>query len=158
MVTIVFWRIWDRRRGPVDEITRVAIGACLMALAPLVLALASAQAAASGHRVGLVWGVAFHLINNIGFINLYPVALALFSRAAPPRLAGLMMGVFKLHLFAANLLVGFLGGLLGTMSGSRFWLLHAALIGGGAVLLFVLRAAFREPLAPHRAHQDLQFQ
>ena len=148
VVTIVFWRIWDRRRGPVDEITRVAIGAMLMAAAPLILAIASAQAHASGHKVGLAWGFAFHIINNVGFANLYPVAMALFSRAAPPRLAGLMMGVFKLHLFAASLLVGFLGGLLGTMSGTRFWLMHAGLIGSGAALLLLLRLAFRQALAP----------
>ena len=153
LLTILFWRFWDRRRGPVDEITRVALGACIMAMAPLILALASAHAQASGQRVGLVWGVAFHLINSIGFVNLYPVALALFSRAAPPRLAGLMMGVFKLHLFAANLVVGFLGGLLGTMSGARFWLLHAALISGGAALLVLLRAAFRQVLAPREEGQ-----
>ena len=148
VATIVFWRIWDRRRGPVDEITRVAIGAMLMAAAPLTLAIASAHAQANGHKVGLAWGFAFHIINNVGFANLYPVAMALFSRAAPPRLAGLMMGVFKLHLFAASLLVGFLGGLLGTMSGSRFWLMHAGLIGTGAVLLLLLRAGFRQVLAP----------
>jgi POT family proton-dependent oligopeptide transporter len=148
LLTIWFWRVWNRHCMPVDEITRVAIGAALMAAAPLTLALASAQATASGHRVGLAWGVAFHVINNVGFANLYPVAMALFSRAAPPRLAGLMMGVFKLHLFAASLLVGFLGGLVSTMSGTRFWLLHAGLIGAGAVLLVLLRAAFRQVLAP----------
>jgi POT family proton-dependent oligopeptide transporter len=145
---LIFWRLWDRRYGPVDEITRVAIGAFIMAAAPLTLAIASAQAAASGHRVGLVWGIAFHIINSIGFSNVYPVGLALFSRAAPPALAGLMMGVFKLHLFAANLLVGFLGGLVGTMPGAKFWLMHAALVAAGAVLLLLAKAGFGRVLAP----------
>jgi POT family proton-dependent oligopeptide transporter len=148
VLTLMFWRWWDRRRRPVDEITRVIIGACIMAAAPLTLALASAEAAASGKRVGLAWGLAFHIINGIGFFNLYPVAQSLFSRAAPPALAGLMMGVFRLHLFATNLLVGFLGGLLGRMDGQRFWLMHAGLVTFGALLLLLDKSVFGRILAP----------
>jgi POT family proton-dependent oligopeptide transporter len=148
VLVLMFWRWWDRTHRPIDEITRVVIGAFLMAAAPLTLAIASAEAAASGHRLGLGWGLAFHIINSIGFFNFYPVATALFSRAAPPALAGLMMGVFRLHLFAANLLVGFLGGLLGSMSGERFWLMHAALVTGGALLLLLSKVVFGRVLTP----------
>jgi POT family proton-dependent oligopeptide transporter len=148
VLVLVFWRWWDRRFRPLDEIDRVIIGAFLMAAAPLTLALASAEAAASGKRLGLAWGLAFHIINGIGFFNLYPVAQSLFSRAAPLALAGLMMGVFRLHLFAANILVGYLGGLLGTMNATRFWLLHAALVAGGGLLLLINKIIFGRVLAP----------
>jgi POT family proton-dependent oligopeptide transporter len=148
IVILMFWRWWDRIYRPVDEITRVVIGAFLMAAAPLTLAIASAEVTASGHRVGLAWGLAFHIINSIGFFNLYPVALSLFSRAAPKALAGLMMGVFRLNLFASNIAVGFLGGLLGEMSGERFWLMHAGLVATGGVMLVVARAVFGRVLAP----------
>jgi len=148
VLVLMFWRWWDRTHRPVDEITRVIIGAFMMAAAPLTLAIASADAAASGKHVGLAWGLAFHIINSIGFFNLYPVALALFSRAAPPALAGLMMGAFRLHLFAANLLVGFLGGLLGPMTGTSFWLMHAGLVSGGALLLLLNKMVFGYVLAP----------
>ena len=148
VLVLLFWRWWDRRRRPVDEITRVIIGAFLMAAAPLTLALASAEAAASGKRLGLAWGLAFHIINGIGFFNLFPVAQSLFSRVAPPALAGLMMGVFRLHLFAANLLVGFLGGLLGPFDATRFWLMHAGLVSTGGVLLLCNKLVFGRVLAP----------
>jgi POT family proton-dependent oligopeptide transporter len=148
VLVLMFWRWWDRTHRPVDEITRVVIGAFMMAAAPLTLAIASAEAAASGQRIGLAWGLAFHIINSIGFFNLYPVALALFSRAAPPALAGLMMGVFRLHLFAANLLVGFLGGLLGPMNAERFWLMHAGLVAAGGLLLLLNKVVFGHVLAP----------
>jgi len=85
ILTLMFWRWWDRSRRPVDEITRVILGAFLMAAAPLTLAVASAEAAASGHRLGLAWGLAFHIINSVGFFNLYPVAQSLYSRVAPRR-------------------------------------------------------------------------
>jgi len=148
VLVLMFWRWWDRTYRPVDEITRVVIGAFIMATAPLTLAIASAEAAASGHRVGLAWGLAFHIINSIGFSNLFPVALSLFSRASPPALAGLMMGVFKLHLFVGNVLVGYLGGLLGTMDGERFWLMHAGLVTGGGLLLLLSKVVFGHVLAP----------
>jgi POT family proton-dependent oligopeptide transporter len=148
VLVLMFWRWWDRSYRPVDEITRVVIGAFIMAAAPLTLAIASAEAAAGGQRVGLAWGLAFHIINSIGFSNLFPVALSLFSRAAPPALAGLMMGVFKLHLFVGNVLVGYLGGLLGLMDGKRFWLMHAGLVTAGGLLLLLGKLVFGHVLAP----------
>ncbi len=148
VLVLVFWRWWDRKHRPVDEITRVVIGAFLMAAAPLTLALASAEAAASGKRLGLAWGLAFHIINSVGFFNFFPVAQALFSRAAPRALAGVMMGVFRTHLFATNLLVGFLGGLLGPMAATPFWLMHAGLVAGGGFLLLLGKFVFGDVLAP----------
>lgn len=148
VLTLMFWRWWDRRYGAVDEITRVVLGAFIMAAAPLTLAIASAEVASSGNRVGLGWGLAFHIINSIGFFNLFPVATSLFSRAAPPALAGSMMGIFRLHLFAANILVGYLGGLLDQMSGESFWLLNVGLVTAGALLLLIARTLFGRVLAP----------
>ena len=45
--------------------------------------------------------------------------LALYSRAAPQRLEGLVIGVYYLHLFIGNTFVGWLAGLLETMPGPR---------------------------------------
>ena len=56
-----------------------------------------------------------------------PVGLALYSRAAPRSIGGLMIGVYYLHLFLANMAVGRLGGFLETLGGTSFWLLHAGL-------------------------------
>jgi len=58
------------------------------------------------------------------------------------------MGIFRLHLFFTNLLVGYLGGLLGRMDGTRFWLLHVGLVAGGGVLLLLIKVAFGAVLAP----------
>lgn len=149
--TVVFWRWWRAHRREPDEITKLTLGAAISALAPLVLALASAQEAATGRKVGLAWGLAFHLLNDIGFANLFAVGLALFSRAAPRSMVGLMFGVYYLHLFAANLTVGWLGGLLERMTPTRFWLLHAALVGAGALMMLLLRLVFRRTLAPTTA-------
>jgi len=148
MASVAFWRWWATKRREPDEITKLWIGALIAASAPLALALASAQEAATGHKVGLGWALAFHVLNDVGFANIFPVGLALFSRAAPRAIAGLMIGVYYLHLAVVSLIVGWLGGLLETMGPISFWLLHAGLIAAGAAVMLVFGLAFGRSLAP----------
>jgi POT family proton-dependent oligopeptide transporter len=148
--SLMFWRWWRRRHRDPDEIVKIAIGAAISALAPAILALASVQAA-GGHKVGLGWGVAFHLVNDIGFANVYAIGIALYSRAAPAALGATVVNGFVLHLFLANLFVGWLAGLLEVMPAPQFWLLHSGLIAGAALVLMVFARVFRGILAPHHA-------
>ena len=87
-------------------------------------------------------------MNSIGFANVLPVGLALFARASPKSIAGLMLGVYFLHLFATNNLVGWLGGLLERLPGTQFWGLHAALAAVAALLTFFASRVFRSLLVP----------
>ena len=143
-----FWRLWGRWREQPDEIVKLAIGAVIAAGAPLLLALGSANEAATGHKVSLAWGLGFHIINDIGYANMFPVGLALFSRAAPRAIGGALIGVYYLHLFVANLVVGYLGRYLEPMGPTAFWMLHAGLVFGGAVALVLFAIVFRRRLAP----------
>ena len=59
-----------------------------------------------------------------------------------------MIGVYYLHLFAANMTVGWLGGLLEKMPGAHFWLLHAGLVAVGAAGLLAVRSFAGRILAP----------
>ena len=102
--------------------------------------------------------MAFELLNDFGFANFFPVGLALFSRAAPKALGGMIIGVFYLHLFIGNLLVGWLGGLLERMPATNFWLMHAGLIAAAALVLLVLRGAMGRVLAPAAAIGDAAVQ
>jgi POT family proton-dependent oligopeptide transporter len=147
-LSLLFWRFWATRFREPNEITKLTIGTLISALAPLTLAAAAIQSAATGQKVGLGWGIAFHVINDIGFANVFPVGIALFSRAAPRAVAGTMIGVYYLHLFACNMLVGWLGGLLEKMPAAHFWLLHAGLVGAGGVGLLVIRSFAGRILAP----------
>ena len=145
---VAFWRWWSRRHREPDEIVKLTLGAAIAALAPLLLAAGSMQAAFTGQKVPLSWGVGFHLVNDLGYALLYPVGLALYSRAAPRSIAGLMIGVFYLHLFLSNMLVGRLGGYLETLGGTSFWLLHSGLVAVGCGILLFFTLAFRHLLAP----------
>src|SRR5262249_10294219 len=121
---IAFWRWYGKRRKEPDEITKIVIGVSIIALGPLVLTCCAVVAKSTGHVVPLYWSPGFNLLNDIGFANVLPVGLALYSRAAPKGLGGMMIAVYYVHLFMGNLLTGYLGGLLGTMSDTTFWLMH----------------------------------
>jgi POT family proton-dependent oligopeptide transporter len=77
-----------------------------------------------------------------------PVGLALYSRAAPPGLQGVMIGLYYLHLFFGNTFVGWLAGLLEVMPGSQFWGLHAVLVASAGVGLLLVKLVFGRLLAP----------
>lgn len=148
---IVFWSWWSKRAKEPDEIWKMAIGSAIAACAPLILAAASAQFEATGQKASLVWGIGFHLVNDIGFAMIFPVGLALYSRAAPRQVSGIFIGIYYLHLFLCNLATGKVAGMIETMSGVHFWTMHAIIIGAGAVLLAVFAILFRKLLAPTAA-------
>jgi POT family proton-dependent oligopeptide transporter len=146
--SIAFWRWWAEKWPEPGELTKISIGVATAAVAPLVLALASAIAASTHARVSILWGLGFHFINDVGFANVMPIGLALYSRAAPKGLTGIFIGVFYLHYFMANMFVGWVGGLLEKMPASTFWLLHVGLMLGAAAVLLILRFAVGKILAP----------
>jgi POT family proton-dependent oligopeptide transporter len=145
---IAFWRWWATRWPEPDELLKITIGAAIAATAPLALAVAATSFSQTGHRVTLWWGVAFELLNDIGFANVFPVGLALYSRAAPKGLGGTLVAIYLINQFICNFFVGWLGGQLDVMNPGAFWMLHAALIAGAAVILFAVRFTVGRSLAP----------
>jgi len=152
---VAFWRWYGSRWREPDEVTKVALGCFISSVAFILLAIVASHAAASGAGVSLWVAVAVHTINGIGFANVFPVSLALYSRAAPRAIAATMIGVYYLFLFGANTLVGWVGGWLDEMPPLHFWGLHAvAIIAAGAIFAAVklafgrLLAAAEEEPAP----------
>ena len=148
VAVLAFWRFYGRFRKEPDEIWKMTIGAVIAAGAPGLLALASLQELATGQKASLAYGLGFHIINSVGFAMLFPIGLALYSRAAPRAISGVMIGVYYLHLFLCNSAVGYLGGLIEKMSAANFWFMHAGLVLLGAVLMVLFALAFGRHLAP----------
>ena len=146
--SLVFWRWWSRWRAEPTELTKITIGAVIMILAPLVLVAASMSVAQTGHRAGLGWAVLFEVLTNLGWANVAPVGLALYARSAPKAIASTIIGVFYLQVFLSNMLVGWLGGFLERMTAANFWLLHAGLTAGAAIVLLAIRGPVSRALAP----------
>ncbi|HEY8571216.1 peptide MFS transporter [Phenylobacterium sp.] len=140
---VVFWRWWKTKFKEPDELGKIAIGCAFGAAGVLALVAGAAIAEATGTKVAFGWLFLFHLLNDIGFANVLPVGLALYARSSPRAIAGTVVGIYYLHLFAGNLLVGnVLGARLETMTGTAFWLMHAVLVGGACIAILVIKALF----------------
>jgi POT family proton-dependent oligopeptide transporter len=145
---VAFWRLWSRKfREPV-EITKMGIGSLCAVTGMLSLAMGAAIAASSGHKVSIGWLITFHMLNSIGFANVFPVSLALYARVAPAALSATIIGIYYLAFFAANNLVGWVGGFLEKMSATQFWLLHAGLCGTAGIIFLLGGHFFGHLLAP----------
>jgi POT family proton-dependent oligopeptide transporter len=151
LAALVFWRWWAARRREPDEITKMALGCFLAAGAPALLMIPALSIEDGGARISILWSFAYALVNNLGFANILPVGLALYSRVAPRGFQGVMLGIYYLHLFIGNLFVGWLAGLLEVMQGSHFWALHAVLVACAGVGLLLVKLVFGRLLAPEAA-------
>jgi POT family proton-dependent oligopeptide transporter len=146
---VVFWRLWSKKYPEPAEITKMGIGSLVAVTGFISLAIGAAIAATSGGKVSIGWLITFHVLNSIGFANVFPVSLALYARVAPPALSATIIGIFYLNLFGANNLVGWIGGLLEKMAATQFWLLHSALCGTAGIIFLVAGRLFGHLLAPN---------
>ncbi len=149
-LSLMFWRWWAKRYAEPSEIAKITIGLFVSAAGVLALAL-GAMTTGDGHKAHIGWVLGFEVLNSFGFANVFPVGIALYARAAPKTVAGTIMGVYYLHLFMANNLVGYLGGLLERMSGAQFWLMHVGLVGTAAVIMWFVARYFGHYLIPEEA-------
>lgn len=140
-LSLMFWRWWAKHYTEPSEIMKMSIGLALSALGIGAIAMA-ALLAGDGHKASIWWVLGFEVLNSFGFANLFPVGIALYSRASPKAVAGTMMGIYYLHLFACNNFVGWLGGQMERMSGASYWGMHVALVGGATVCLFIIARLF----------------
>ena len=144
---VAFWRLWAKRLKEPSEVVKITLGLGISALGMLCLA-GAAMDYAPGQKAGIGWVLGFELLNSIGFANVFPVGLAMYVRVAPKSVVGTIMGVYYLHLFMCNNLVGWLGGLLEKLSGVQFWLLHAGLVAAATVIMAVTAKAAGKIMDP----------
>ena len=120
----LFYRWYGKRWREPDEITKIIIGSGFTIAGQLCLYMAAASHGAD-EKIGLFWPVAFHFLNSIGFAHMLPVSLALFAKYAPKSINATIIGLYYLAFFAANTMVGWIGGFLEVWPTTNFWLLHA---------------------------------
>ncbi len=143
---LMFWR-WqaDRGREP-NEFIKTGVGCLIFAASTLWLAGAGLVTDAHG-RTPLIWAVGFHLASNLGWLYFSPVMVALYSRASPMRVTATLMGINSLSVFVGSTISGRLGSLYETLSAAQFWTLHAAIVGGGGLILLLIGARFSHAYA-----------
>jgi POT family proton-dependent oligopeptide transporter len=138
---LMFWR-WQAARGrEPGEFIKIAIGCFIFGASTLWLAAAGLVTDAHG-RTPLLWAVAFHLASNLGWLYFVPTVTALFSRAAPRAVNATLIGVSSLAVFLGSTISGRMGSLYETLPASSFWMLHAALVALGGVIMLIIGLRF----------------
>lgn len=140
-----FWKWVGTRGKEPDELGKMIIGSVFSMAGGLCLFMAAATQGSG--KIGLFWPVMFHLLNSIAFSHILPVSLALFSKVAPRALNATVIGLYYLAFFAANKIVGTIGGWYSTMPTTTFWLLHVACAGVGLIAFVVFKLAVGKRLA-----------
>ena len=105
----VFGLMWthlnDRKAGPSTPM-KFSSGLLCMAVGMFILTTGTSVYADSEGMVSPWWIVASNLFIAAGELLLYPIALAMIHRLAPPHLYGMMMGVWSVSIAGAFALGG----------------------------------------------------
>ncbi len=136
-VVIATWA-WQARHGSEPApVTKMAIG-CAATAACFGLLTIPAIWIDEGQRVSVLWIAAALALQTVGELYLMPVALSLFSRAAPARMVSVMMAVNYLSLAAGFYLAGYLGHFWQDTSKVAFFGMISGISSATAIALFAL--------------------
>ncbi len=131
----VFAWIWVRL-GPREPSTpmKFALGLLLAGLSFVLLLPAAAMAqSAEGVRVSGLWLVGAYFLQVMGELCLSPVGNSVVTKLAPPRIVGMMMGLWFLSIAAGNKISGWLAGFSASVPLTTLF---------GSVAVVTLAAAF----------------
>ena len=121
---------------------RMALGALIVAMAYLLLAVVAATADHS--RASWLWLVLFFVVFTLGELYILPTGLGLFARLAPVGLGATTLAAWFLATFSGSLAAGAVGALWTHMGHAAFFALLALLAAvAGALLLALDRPARR---------------
>jgi proton-dependent oligopeptide transporter, POT family len=73
-------------------------------------------------KASLIWLVLTYLVHTLGELCLSPVGLSVVTKLSPPKLASVLMGVWLLSSFVANILGGFLASSVESMGAGKIFL------------------------------------
>ncbi|MFZ6843614.1 peptide MFS transporter [Undibacterium sp. RuTC16W] len=139
----MFSKIWEKYWNPSGPV-KFGVGLILLGLgfAALSYGSASIPAGAKTASVSMVFLIVAYLFHTMGELCISPVGLSYISKLAPPRLLGLMFGVWYVNTAIANKLAGFTGSYIDhiseTYSLSTFFLIFTIIpITAGLVFMML---------------------
>ena len=134
------WIALARRHLNPSAPAKFALGVILMGSGFLVMAAAAALVA-SGSKVLPSWLVVTYLLHTFGELCLSPVGLSYYTKLAPKRFVGQMMGMWFVAMSLGNLVAGLIAGdfdadNVAAMPGQYLHIVYFS-VGLGAVLLAI---------------------
>jgi proton-dependent oligopeptide transporter, POT family len=145
-LTLWLWQREAKRNAEPADLTKIAIGCVVFALSCVWLSIA--EAFSGGGKISMLWPFVFHFMGACAYLYVGPVMLALISRSAPPSVNAMMVGGYYLSLFLGSIISGWLGRFYEVLSPAGFWLMHAAIVAAGAVVILLLRHPLIRLLQP----------
>ena len=140
-LALFFSWLWLRlgRHEPSSP-AKFAYGLLFVGLGFLLLVPGSILAQAGGKTtlVSPMWLTGVYLLHTIGELCLSPVGLSLMTKLAPPRIVGLMMGVWFLSTATGNKMGGWVAGFFDTLPLPMLFAAVAGTTIGSAVVLVLL--------------------
>lgn len=115
----MLWTALGRTRLALSATAKMGLGLLLLGVGFFVMFNADRLAAKTG-LVGPQWLVIVYLFNTLGELCLSPIGLSMVNKLAPVKVASLMMAIWFMSNFVANILAGKLEGLLAD-SGINLW-------------------------------------
>lgn len=128
------WNTQSARKKSPSSVDKMAIGCFLLGGSFLVLMWAM-RGIGTAEKISFLWLVGCTLIYTLGELYLSPIGLSLVTKVAPPRLVGMLMGMWFLSSFFGNYLSGYLGTYYEKMPKEGFFLMLTILgaISGAAI-------------------------
>jgi POT family proton-dependent oligopeptide transporter len=132
------WIQLGRKKKEPSSPVKFTLGLVFLSLS-FVLIIPAAHLYENGHnRVSAFWLIGLYFLQAVGELCLSPVGLSMTTKLSPPRLVGLMMGVWFMATALGNYVAGWVAGFLENRSFSEVF--HAAFITSAitAVILLLL--------------------
>jgi POT family proton-dependent oligopeptide transporter len=131
------WTRQARRGREPSSIRKMAMGAGIIAVSYLLLAMSAVSAQSHGGHCSWLWIFAFFGVMTAGELLVLPVGLGLFGRLAPRGFAGTAIAVWFFAAFAGNLVAGSVGTLWSRLGPPLFFLVTATIATLAACLLLL---------------------
>lgn len=89
-------------------------------------------------KASLIWLVMTYLLHTIGELCLSPVGLSVVTKLSHPKFASLMMGVWLLASFLANIIGGFVAAVVESLGASTIFITIAGFVIGLGLIMILL--------------------
>jgi len=124
--------------------TKFGFGLFFVGLSFLLLVPGAAIAQQQGIKVSPMWLIIVYLLQTFGELCLSPVGLSMVTKLAPPRIVGLMLGVFFLSISFGNKLGGYCAGFFDRLPLPKLFGAVSATTLVAAFILFLLVKPIRK--------------
>ena len=106
-----YWTYLERKKAPWSFSTRFALGFILLGIGFYAFIIGAKLSDAEG-MVGMGWFALGYLFISIGEMFLSPVGLAMVSKLSPPKIVGMVMGIWFLATGYGQFLAGKIGAMM----------------------------------------------